>query len=350
MWIPTGHDESYAGEPFRIEPRIALDYHSERLVFVVNAGYRVRSTARVVNTELDDQVTLGVGADLQVVGGFGLLGMIDSRLNVLADELGDDSVDTELLFGARFAAGGFRAQLGAGPSVSQAFTAPDYRVFAGLSYAHEPTPAAPPPPQPALETDGDRDGVPDAQDRCPREAEDDDGFQDDDGCPDRDDDGDGIADAADSCPREVGVAEERGCPARPAPAPEPEPAPAPVTAPPPATVELDQVVRFEKNRFALSAEQDSALDELAQQLKEHPDARPVVIEGHADDRGSAALNERLAQGRAESVRNALIKRGVDPKRLQARGLGASRPIASNDSEESRAQNRRVELRVERAAP
>jgi len=376
MWLPTGNDASYAGEPFRIEPRVAVDYHSDAAVVVLNAGYMIRSEQQVVNTKADDQVKLGLGADVRLVGGLGVLAALDTRLNVLADDFGDEDIDTELLAGLRYKAGGFRAQLGAGPGLSHALSAPEYRVFAGVSYSHEPAEAAEAAPPPApVDRDSDGDGVPDAvdqckdqpedtdgfqdedgcpdadndgdgladaSDECTGEAEDKDGFRDEDGCPDNDNDGDGVLDAADRCPLEAGPTDSAGCPAPAAPAPAPEPAA-------PAPLELTQVVRFDKNKAAISTSHESTLDEIAKQLREHPEIEVVVVEGHADDRGSAELNDRLSNARAKAVRNALIKRGIAGKRLTAQGFGTARPAASNDSEESRAQNRRVELRIDKRA-
>lgn len=371
LWLPTGNDASYAGEPFRIEPRLALDYHSDAAVVVLNAGYMIRSKQAVVNTEVDDQIKLGLGGDVRIAGGFGVLAALDTRLNVLAPDFGDEDIDTELLAGLRYKAGGFCAQLGAGPGISQAISAPDYRVFAGLSYGQEPQdePIASAPP---ADADGDHDGVPDSRDQCRDEAEDTDGFQDEDGCPDADNDGDGIVDTADNCtaeaedkdgfqdddgcpdadndgdgvldgsdrcPLEAGTAESGGCPARAAPVAAPEPQP--------ATFELNESIRFEKNEAAIPSQYDGALDAIAQQLADHPEVELVAIEGHADDRGTAELNDRLSRSRAEAVRAALVKRGVAKKRLKAQGFGTSRPIASNDTEESRAQNRRVELHIEK---
>jgi outer membrane protein OmpA-like peptidoglycan-associated protein len=355
--IPTGNDASYAGEPFRIEPRIALDYHSDAAVIVLNVGYLARREQQVVNTVADDQVKLGLGADVRLVGGLGVLAALDTRLNVLADQFGDEDVDTELLAGLRYKAGGFRAQLGAGPGIVHAISTPEYRVFAGVSYSHEPeqAPESAPPPAP-VDRDSDGDGVPDAVDRCADQAEDTDGFQDEDGCPDADNDGDGIADTADGCTGEAedkdGFEDEDGCPdadpapAPPAPAPEPAPAAAPA-APTPAPVELSQVVRFDKNESAIASSYESTLDEIAKQLADHPEIEVVAIEGHADDRGSPELNDRLSRSRADAVRAGLVKRGVAKKRLKTQGFGTTRPVASNDTEDSRAQNRRVELRIEK---
>lgn len=75
---------------------------------------------------------------------------------------------------------------------------------------------------------------------------------------------------------------------------------------------------------------------------------PVSIEGHSDSRGAAAANKKISRQRAESVREALIKLGIDGTRLKVVGLGESQPIASNDSDSGRAKNRRVEIVIEGA--
>ena len=78
-------------------------------------------------------------------------------------------------------------------------------------------------------------------------------------------------------------------------------------------------------------------------LKDHPDLK-LVIEGHTDDVGAAASNLSLSEKRAEAVRRYLVETyGVDKDRLQAKGFGASKPTAGNDTPEGRQQNRRVEL-------
>lgn len=76
--------------------------------------------------------------------------------------------------------------------------------------------------------------------------------------------------------------------------------------------------------------------------------QPVAIEGHTDDRGGAEANRRLAERRANSVRDALLAVGVDPARLTVMGVGEGKPVASNDTSSGRARNRRVEVIVEGA--
>ena len=69
----------------------------------------------------------------------------------------------------------------------------------------------------------------------------------------------------------------------------------------------------------------------------------ISIEGHTDSTGTAVRNKTLSQQRAESVVSALVKAGIDAKRLSAKGWGQDNPIADNKTEEGRAKNRRVEI-------
>lgn len=81
-------------------------------------------------------------------------------------------------------------------------------------------------------------------------------------------------------------------------------------------------------------------------LKAYPDAR-VVIEGHTDSIGAPAANERLSLDRANALKSALVARGVAADRITTKGVGPEHPIASNDTAEGRAKNRRIELIVTR---
>jgi outer membrane protein OmpA-like peptidoglycan-associated protein/opacity protein-like surface antigen len=177
--------------------------------------------------------------------------------------------------------------------------------------------------------DNDGDGIADAADRCPDEAEDVDGFQDADGCPDPDNDGDGVPDAADSCPETpVGVAvDETGCP---------------------KAVEIKaslvlEGVEFESSKAVLTPNSKSTLNEVAESLAAYPEVK-IEIGGYTDSTGPAELNRELSQRRAEAVRQYLIEQGIAPERLIAVGYGEDQPIASNETREGRAQNRRVELK------
>jgi outer membrane protein OmpA-like peptidoglycan-associated protein len=101
-------------------------------------------------------------------------------------------------------------------------------------------------------------------------------------------------------------------------------------------------VLFEFNEAELRPESLDNLDRLIGFISDYP-TRSVSIEGHTDSRGSEAFNIELSQKRADSVRQALIERGVPASQLQSVGLGEEFPIASNETDAGRQQNRRVEI-------
>ncbi len=102
-------------------------------------------------------------------------------------------------------------------------------------------------------------------------------------------------------------------------------------------------ILFETGSATLRPTSGDVLREIASMLDAHPDLR-LRIEGHTDATGSAQTNQRLSQQRAETVEAALVEQyGIAPGRLRAIGMGASEPVASNDTAEGRRQNRRVEL-------
>jgi outer membrane protein OmpA-like peptidoglycan-associated protein len=108
-------------------------------------------------------------------------------------------------------------------------------------------------------------------------------------------------------------------------------------------LELKEKVFFETGKTAVRAESFGLLDDVATALKENADVKKVVIEGHTDDRGAKTANQRLSKGRAEAVRAYLVKKGVEPGRLEAKGVGEDRPIADNATAKGREENRRVEF-------
>ncbi len=102
-------------------------------------------------------------------------------------------------------------------------------------------------------------------------------------------------------------------------------------------------ILFDTNSDRIRPESRSALEEIGRMLREHPDLR-LSIEGHTDSEGAEEHNRDLSQRRANSVRRWLLEEfGVDGDRLRAVGMGESAPVASNDSEAGRQENRRVEL-------
>ncbi len=211
------------------------------------------------------------------------------------------------------------------------------------------------------ELDNDNDGLNDDCDQCPDQPEDMDGFQDEDGCPDADNDADGIIDAHDNCPDEAedidGFQDSDGCP-------DPDndgdgvldaADQCPGT---PAGIEVDangcplvaelkaelilEGVTFSSGKAELKASSFTTLDKVVESMLAWPEVT-FEIQGHTDNTGSAELNRNLSQKRADSVRAYLEMKGVAGNRMTTVGYGEDSPIATNASSEGRSMNRRVEL-------
>ncbi len=133
----------------------------------------------------------------------------------------------------------------------------------------------------------------------------------------------------------------------PAPAPAVAQAP-PVPAPPPAPPVQKKIVlrgvNFDFDKATIRADARPVLDEAARVLKEES-AIAIVVEGHTDAVGTESYNQALSIRRATAVRDYLAAQGIDRSRMTVTGFGETKPVASNDTDEGRAQNRRVELRV-----
>jgi OOP family OmpA-OmpF porin len=103
-------------------------------------------------------------------------------------------------------------------------------------------------------------------------------------------------------------------------------------------------IKFGSDTAYIEPESAGVLELVAGQLREQPELR-VRIEGYTDTQAPSAYNLELSHERAESVKRILVGFGIAPTRLDAVGLGEAHPVASNDTEEGRALNRRVELKV-----
>lgn len=106
---------------------------------------------------------------------------------------------------------------------------------------------------------------------------------------------------------------------------------------------LDNVY-FDVNKWDIKPECTYAIDNLYNTLALNPNMK-IEIAGHTDSDGDSQENLILSQHRAESVMNYLIKKGLDPKRVQAKGYGEFKPIVPNDNAPNKAKNRRTEVRV-----
>jgi len=183
--------------------------------------------------------------------------------------------------------------------------------------------------------DNDQDGIPDTTDKAPNQPEDFDGFLDEDGAPDLDNDNDGIPDEKDQAPNRPetfnGFEDEDGVPDT-----KPE-------------IEIDtkapiilEGVNFKTGSSDLTENAKRILEKVYKTLIDYPDMK-IEVRGHTDNTGNASLNKKLSQRRADSVKNFLILKSIDPGRIVAIGYGEENPIASNTTEDGRAKNRRIEL-------
>lgn len=168
---------------------------------------------------------------------------------------------------------------------------------------------------------------------------------------DGDQDGDGVFDRRDRCPDTPHgtPVSHNGCPLPPLPAPVAvEPPPPPPQPPKEEVITLSDAgdVLFEFDKSNLTAEAQSQLTGLLDRLNA-ADIVSVKVEGHTDSVGSDSYNQSLSERRAQSVVDFLTQHGVAQAKLSSQGYGESQPVADNGTPEGRAQNRRVELRLNR---
>jgi outer membrane protein OmpA-like peptidoglycan-associated protein len=199
--------------------------------------------------------------------------------------------------------------------------------------------------QGCVDTDGDK--FVDEKDKCPNEAEDKDGFEDEDGCPDLDNDADGIVDKDDLCPREKedgkGGFPTDGCPDT-----------VKAVLKEGKVVILDKIF-FDTGKTTIKVVSNPVLDGVIKVLNENPQVKKIRVEGNTDDVGDEKKNQKLSEGRAKAVADYLIKNGIDAARIESKGNGESVPLESvvgidpkkdkKKLEATREVNRRVEFFV-----
>jgi outer membrane protein OmpA-like peptidoglycan-associated protein len=201
----------------------------------------------------------------------------------------------------------------------------------GVATQDPQTNGCPPPPP-----DRDKDGIPDAQDACPDQP----GVASQDpklnGCPppDPDRDKDTIINEQDACPDEAGKADpdpkKNGCPSG-----------AVVGT---QIVMLDPVL-FKTGSDVILPASDEVLTKVLATINKLPAENRYRVEGHTDNKGNKAMNMDLSKRRAKSVVAWMKKHGLNEKRFDAQGFGPDRPIDTNDTDEGRQRNRRVEFHI-----
>ncbi len=218
------------------------------------------------------------------------------------------------------------------PATGEPYLAHEWEVL--LSFGRRPRTAKP--VVALVPSDRDHDGVEDAKDACPDQREDLDGFEDDDGCPERDNDKDGVIDGLDECQGEAetfnGFKDDDGCPDE-------------------LSDEVRLVegvisgLRFEAGSGVMEPDGLAELDKLVTLLKAQPSVR-LKLYGHTDDREVPEEElEALGQERADSVRDYLIEKGVGFGRLRSFSRAGGEPFADNSTFSGRRTNRRVEIQI-----
>jgi outer membrane protein OmpA-like peptidoglycan-associated protein len=315
LWAPTGSEREFLSEGrVRVAPYLNASGRHKRLVWASQAGFELRrAQSDYFGTRSGSMVRLG--AALGAVVGQSERGQLGVELNgqLVARDADSSTSGLELLAGGKWRV--VRdLQLGAavGPGLVGGIGTPTVRALLSLAYTpwlDAPAPAPAPAVEPAAEA------VPVAESPAVQTPE----------------------------PAPVPVAAPAPAPApAPEPAPELAPAAAPVATPARPSVLLDQVPRFEGGSSELSPTQLTKLAAVAERMKRDP-ATKLTIEGHSDDTGVPAHNQRISDERAAAVRDALVKRGVANERLELVGYGADRPSVPGTSDAARAMNRRVEL-------
>jgi outer membrane protein OmpA-like peptidoglycan-associated protein len=396
--LPTGSAADLHGDAsLSVEPRLLLELGGDRLRVDANLGYLVRKQQSFLTLTASNELRYGAGLAFAVVpdrlallgevfGGAALGPGADMSIRTLPLE---GNVAARLLFG-----GSHAITLGGGPGITIGYGTPAWRAFLGYSF----TPVRKPPPSDrdgdgladdvdrcpdqaedrdgfqdedgCPDPDNDNDGIADANDRCPNEPEDKDGFQDGDGCADPDNDGDGIPDAKDRCPNDAedkdSFQDDDGCPdpdndgdglldANDRCVNEPETKNdfqdddgCPDKKPEVKIVDREIVfdkVYFDTGTANLKPESRDLLKVVAGVIKEHPEITRLRVGGHTDSKGTPAKNLVLSKDRAAAVKAFLIEQGVEEKRLVSEGYGQTRPIASNATPEGREKNRRVQFTI-----
>jgi outer membrane protein OmpA-like peptidoglycan-associated protein len=227
--------------------------------------------------------------------------------------------------------------------------------------------------------DTDGDGIPDSRDQCVLEPEDKDGYLDDDGCPDVDNDADTILDANDkdaqgkTCSNDPedpdGFEDLDGCPdldndqdkvvdlddqcpneAGPPGGDKPGcPKKPSLVIVTDKEIKITQQIHFEFDKDIIRKESFPILDAVAEVLQKNPKIK-IDIQGHTDNKGSPDYNKKLSDRRAASVKKYLVAHGVEAPRLTSHGYGMERPLVPNDSDQNRALNRRVQFVRTEAQP
>ncbi|MGO8994905.1 MAG: OmpA family protein [Polyangiaceae bacterium] len=407
VYFPTGSQTNYTGDgSVRLQPRLMAAGDISIFAYAVRFGFEYRElSGDFANSPVGSELTYGASAGLRFLDHRLLIGPEVDGAATVSDSsqiFATRTTPLEGILGAHSTiADDWKIGLGGGAGLTRGYGSPTARGMAVIEWApavkkppsdrdgdgipdtedacpdergvrtDDPkTNGCPPPPPPP---DRDGDGIPDSQDACPEQS----GVKTDNpttnGCPPPppDRDKDGVPDADDACPDVAGVKtadpKTNGCPPPP-PDPDrdkdgipneqdacpdeagPKNADPKKNGCPEAIVKNNQIVILDQVKFATGSARilpasNGVLTAVLTILKDHPEIKKVSIEGHTDNKGAAALNKRLSASRAASVVAWLTTKGIAKQRLSSIGYGMERPIDTNETDEGRQENRRVEFHI-----
>ena len=369
LTFPLSNASSGVGDPsVRVEPTVIGEFRFAFLQTMVNIGPRFRSQAMAMNAldlDVQHEFVLRYGLALRPVEPI----QVGGQIALAAGGSGTGTGPAEFFAGVRIWPGkGLCIDVGGGRGFSEGYGTPDGRIMVGLTYAAEAE------YEPLAVRDSDGDGIGDNVDECRKEAEDVDGFEDSDGCPDRDNDGDSFLDAEDECPDEPETfnanADDDGCPDEdpdkdgdgltdrddPCPADAetlnglndhdgcPDDGLAMVTGEW-TRIAVNQPITFRAGRADLEDDSGAVVAAVGKILAEYPAIASIEIQAHTDDKGSESSNLKVSQRRADAIAALLMGAGIDETRLTAKGYGEGSPILPPGTDAARDVNRRVEFHI-----
>jgi outer membrane protein OmpA-like peptidoglycan-associated protein len=269
--FPTGSDDHLVGNgKISGGGLLVLDSKriKDRVSLALNVGAQIRDDVTLSpGTTLDDQFLYGAAVNVEVAKPVQIIAEIDGW-TLFDDFFGSNSRNLEIDGALRFFPGAKRKlaiTAGGGTGLQDGAGAPDWRVFAGLTYRNEAEPPVVVPP----------------------------------------------------------------------------PMPAPVKE----EVITTNRIHFAFNKAVIRPESYPVIDEILASIKGRPEIENVRVEGHTDNVGSDAYNQKLSDQRANAVRQYMIDKGYPSDKVTAVGMGESAPIADNATKAGRAQNRRVEFHL-----
>jgi outer membrane protein OmpA-like peptidoglycan-associated protein len=403
VFAPTGDQEAFAGDgQVRVLPRLMLAGDIGPFTYAAKLGVMYRANDTGFNgSPTGTEAVVAAAVGVRALKGRLVIGPEVFGSTVITE--GDAffsrrSTPFEIAGSAHYLiADAVRVGAGFGPGLSRGFGSPKYRGLLSIEWAPQPDEK---PPLLIKPLDRDKDGVVDGQDACPDvpgvpssdpklngcpSDRDKDGILDEvdacpdlagipsedpakHGCPRPDTDQDGVFDDEDACVKEAGIRTTdpvtNGCPL-PKDADHDTIIDAEDACPeafgpknedpkkngcPEARVEAGQIkilerVEFENNSAKLRKQSDHILEAVLKVMNEHPEFTKLSVEGHTDSRGAAGHNLDLSRRRAASVMKWLVDHGIAKARLGSQGFGMTKPIDTNDTDQGRQNNRRVEFHI-----